>query len=126
MLNKKVNLSISIILTGIIIILLVYTLRVDRIDRFGIAQINWVDCVQINGIYYHGDYKKSTTDSSSIDKKIGEVQFNVSKMVHNPSYRFRDGDATFLDVGTEIYSLRSGSNVVAAKIGEQYFLYKSK
>jgi hypothetical protein len=47
-------------------------------------------------------------------------------MVHNPSYRFRDGDATFLDVGTEIYSLRSESNAIAAKIGEQYFLYKSK
>jgi hypothetical protein len=126
MLNNKVKLAISIMLIGIIIILLVYILRVDRIDRIGIAQIHWVDCVQINGIKYHGDNKESTVDTSSIDKKIGEVKFNVSKMVHNPSYRFRDGDATFLDVGTEIYSLRSESNAIAAKIGEQYFLYKSK
>jgi hypothetical protein len=113
-------------LIGIILILIGYALRIDRIDRFGMAKINWVDCVQINGIKYNGDYKKSTVDNSLIDKKIGKVKFNVSDMVHNPNYRFRDGDATLLDAGTEIYSVRSESSAVAAKIGEQYFMYKSR
>lgn len=124
MLNKKIKLSIYVILVGTILILAGYALRVDRIDRFGTAEIHWIDCVQVNGIKYNGDYKKSIVDNSLIDKKIGEVRFNVSKMVHNPMYKFRDGDATFLDIGTEIYSIRLEYNAVAVKIGEQYFLYK--
>lgn len=122
MLNKKVKVFICIGVLSIILILMGYMFR---IDRFGISKISWGDCVQMNNIKYNGDFKESSVESSLIYKKIGEVKFNVSENVNNSNYRFRNGDATFLDVGTEIYSLKSYNNAIAVKIGEQYFLYRA-
>ena len=121
LLNKKVKIFIGICVLSIIFIFMGYFFRVDR---FGMSQIDWVDCVQINNIKYHSDFNRTSAEYSLIDKKIGEVKFNVYKNVHNGNYRFRDGDATFLDVGTEIYSLKSDNNAITVKIGEIYFLYK--
>lgn len=127
MLNKKVNVSMLIAFFCIILVLIGYVLRLDRIDRFGTSKIMWVDCVQINDKKYYSDHSaKIPVEYSSIDKKIGKVKFNVYNMVSNPNYRFRNGDATFLDVGTEIYSLHSETNDIAVKVGDQYFLYKLK
>ena len=122
MLNKKVKVFIGIGVLGIILVLMGYFFR---IDRFGMSKISWVDCIQMNNIKYSGDFKESFVESSLIDKKIGKVKFNVSENVNNSNYRFRNGDATFLDVGTEIYSLKSDNNAIAVKIGEQYFLYRA-
>jgi len=118
-LNRKVIVFICIgILSSILLMGYIF-----RIDRFGMSSIDWVDCIQINNIKYYKDINKSTIEYSLIDKKIGKVKFNVSKNVHNSSYRFRDGDATFLDVGTEINSLKSNKNGVAVKIDGIYYLY---
>lgn len=122
MLNKKVKVFIGIVVLSIILIIMGY---IFRIDRFGMAKISWADGVQMNNIQYNGDFKRSSVESSLIDKKIGKVKFNVSQNVNNPNYRLRNGDATFLDVGTEIYSLKSDNSAIAVKIGEQYFLYKA-
>jgi hypothetical protein len=121
-LGKKIKVSICIILIGSILILLGCYVRVDR---FGIAQISWVDCIQINNTKYYSDFDRSPVEYSDIGKKIGKVKFNVSEKVHNPNYRFRNGDATYLEIGTEVYSLQSNSNVIAVKIDDDYFLYKS-
>lgn len=120
--NKKSTKFIIVILTGIFLILMGYYFRVDRL---GLAQISWVDCVQINDIKYYSDYQRTQIDASLINEKIGEVRFNVSEKVHNPSYRLRNGDATYLEVGTEIYSLESGSKSIAVKVDNQYFIYRS-
>ena len=120
MLNKKVKVVIVILL----ILVIGYVLRLDRPDRFGFAQIKWEDCVQINNIIYNIDINKASVEQSLIDKKIEKIKFNVANKVHNPSYCFRNGDATFLPVGTEIYSLKSDNNAITVKIGEQYLLYK--
>lgn len=119
MLNKKVIVFICI---GIFSIILVIG-YIFRVDRFGMSSIDWVDCIQINDIKYLKDINKSPIENSLIDKKIGKVKFNVSKNVHNSSYLFRDGDATFLDVGTEISSLKSGNNAIAVKVDGLYYLY---
>ena len=122
MLNKKVKVIIGIGVLSIILLLMGY---VFRLDRFGMSKISWADCVQMNNIKYNGDFKESFVESSLIDKKMGKVKFNVSQSVNNANYRFRNGDATFLDVGTEIYSLKSDNNAIAVKIGEKYFLYRA-
>ena len=122
MLNKKVKVFIGIGVLSIILILMGY---IFRVDRFGMAKISWIDCVQMNNIKYNSNFKKSSVEYSLIDKKIGKVKFNVSQNVNNPSYQFRNGDATFLDVETEIYSLKSNNNAIAVKVGKQYFLYKA-
>ena len=100
MLNKKAKVFIGICLICIII-LMGY---IFRIDRFGMSKISWVDCLQINGIKYYSDFNRSPIESSLISRKIGEVKFNISQNVNNANYRFRNSDATYLDIGTEIYS----------------------
>ena len=86
----------------IICVIAIFGGYVLRIDRFGRAKISWVDCLQINNTKYYSDFNRSLVELLTISKKIGEVKFNVSEKVGNPSYRFRNGDATYLDVGTEI------------------------
>ena len=123
--NRKVKVSIvvSIVVIAVILIAVNFDLR---LDRFGSAKISWTDCVQINSTKYYGDYNKSIVKTSEIGNKIDKVTFNVAEKVSNPNYRFRDGDATFVDVGTEIYSINKIDNAVAVKIGEQYYLYSIK
>lgn len=123
MLNKRARLWIGIILIGILLISMGY---IFRFDRFGMTKIDWVDCVQINNKKYGSSYNRTPIEASLVGKRIGKVKFNVSESVSNPSYRFRNGDATFLEVGTEIYSLPSETNAIAVKIGEQYYIYKSE
>lgn len=113
--------ALAIVLIGIVIVLFKYDFR---IDRFGRSKIDWVDCLQINSTKYYSDFKKTSIEASLIDKQIGKIKFNVAGKVSNPEYRFRDGDATFLEVGTDVYSVKSDGNAVAAKVGEQYYLYK--
>ena len=119
MLNKKVIVLICISILSIIL-LMGY---IFRVNRFGMSLIDWVDYIQINNIKYYKDINKTPIGYSLIDKKIGIVKFNVSKNVHNSSYKFRNGDATFLEVGTEINSLKSDNNKIAIKIDGLYYLY---
>ena len=122
MIKKKLVIFIIIIFTGVSLLIMGYFLR---FDRYGLAQISWIDCVQINDIKYISNFDRTPVDSSLIGEKIGEVNFIVYKKVHNPSYRFRNGDATFLDVGTEIYSVKLNSNAIAVKVADQFFIYSS-
>ena len=89
------------------------------------AKISWTDCLKINNIMYSGDFKQTLADAASLGEEMGKVKFNVSQNVNNPSYRFRNGDAAFLEVGTKIYSVKSDPEAVAVKVGEDYFLYKA-
>ena len=121
-LGKRVNVFV---LAALIIIVIFIGGYIFRIDRFGMSQISWVDCLQINDIKYYSDFNRSTVEYLLIENKIGEVKFNVSRNVNNANYRFRNGDATFLDVGTEIYSLKLDNNAIAVKIDEIYYFYKA-
>lgn len=122
MLNKKTRSSILILSLIIIILFACYVLR---IDRFGLSQISWVDCVQINGKKYHSDFERKEIDYSLVGEQIGTVKFNVADNVHNANYNFRNGDATFLSVGTKIYKVNTLDliNSVVVKVDDKYFLY---
>lgn len=120
--GKKSKRNVVIILTVIILIFAGYYFRIDRL---GFSQISWVDCVQVNGTKYHSNYERTEIEEALINEKIGTVKFNVSENVHNAGYGFRDGDATFLEVGTEIYSVKDESNAIAIKIGNTYYVYRS-
>jgi hypothetical protein len=119
--KRKVKVSI---VACVVVAFIFITLNFDfRLDRFGKAKISWSDCIQINNTKYFRGYNTSKVEASTVGDKIGEVTFNVSKKVSNPKYRFRNGDATFLDVGTEIYKIRNVDNAIAVEINEQYYLY---
>ena len=126
MLSKKTKTFAVIIVAFIILIILGY---VFRIDRFGLgSEIDYVDCVYINNQFYFSGLNpldRTPVESTLVDKKIGEVKFTLSDNVHSPYYINRNGDAAFLDIGTEIYSIKSQSNAVAIKIGEQYYIFKN-
>jgi len=122
--NRKVKISIAVCLMLVAIILI--SMNFDfRLDRFGNSKISWVDCVQFKNTKYYRDKSKSIVEPYLIEHKIGEVTFNVSEKVSNAKYRFRNGDATFLEVGTEIYGFESIDNAIAVKIGEEYYLYNT-
>ena len=122
--NRKI--TISIVLCGMLVAIIFISMNFDfRLDRFGNSKISWVDCVQLSSIKYYRDNSKSIVEASSIVDKIGEVTFNVAGKVSNSKYRFRDGDATFLDVGTEIYGINKTKNAIAVKVGEKYYLYNT-
>ena len=127
MLSRKTKTFAVIVVSLIILILLGY---VFRIDRFGLGYaIDYVDCVYINNQFYTSGLNpqdRTPVESSLIEKKIGEVKFKLLDNVHSPYYISRNGDAAFLDIGTEIYSLKSQSDAVAVKIGEQYYLFRTK
>lgn len=119
---KILKRTIIILSIVIAVILLGYLLR---IDRFGMANISWIDCLKINNTMYSGNFDRTTVDAASLGEQIGKVKFNVSQNVNNPSYRFRNGDATFLETGTIIYAINSDPDAVAVKVGEDYYLFKA-
>ncbi|TCT17141.1 hypothetical protein EDC18_101439 [Natranaerovirga pectinivora] len=123
MFNKKVK---KIFLIALIILITIFSGYLLRVDRFGFSQISWEDCLQINGTKYYGGADKTLVDSADIENEIGEVKFNVSKKVNNPRYRFRNGDATFIEKGTEIYSIKNKNASVAVKIEGVYYMYIEK
>lgn len=106
------------------IVILIITIRhVFRLDRYGASLIDWEDCVKINNTMYVGDFNMTTIEGDLVGKKIGEVKFTANRNVGNPNYRFRNGDAAYLTVGTEIYSITSNNNAIAVKVNGKYFLY---
>lgn len=124
--SKNIRRILLIIIALSIILAAAYALR---LDRFGLGyQIDYVDCVYINNqLYVSGLNPDSRTpvDSSSIDLKIGEVKFTLLDNVHSPYYINRNGDAAYLDIGTEIFSIKGQNNAVAVKVGELYYQYRA-
>lgn len=79
----------------------------------------------MNGIRYYIDYEKTEVEEVLINEKIGTVKFNVCENVHKGSYGFGNWEDIFLEVGTEIYSVKGESNAIAVKRGNNYYVYRS-
>jgi hypothetical protein len=68
------------------------------------AIIEQIDFLKLNGITYSAEFGQSNTEISlNKGKKIGEVAFNVMGKICKES---RNGDASFLPVGTPIYEVK--------------------
>lgn len=124
--SKKTNKLAVIVIAFVILIILGY---IFRIDRFGLGyEIDYVDCIFINNQLYTSGLNPDSripVDAALVSQKIGEVKFTLLNNVHSPYYINRNGDASFLDIGTEIYSIKSQSNAVAVKINDQYYIFKT-
>lgn len=120
---NKMKMAITVCMLSVVVILISYDFR---LDRFGNAKIDWVDCVQINKCKYYRMYPDIIVEESLIGSKIGVVTFNVSENVGNSKYRFRDGDATILKVGSEIYKIKVLDNALAVKFDGKYHLYEKR
>ncbi|WP_152394917.1 hypothetical protein [Paenibacillus guangzhouensis] len=85
----------------------------------GNAIIDWVDFVKINHKTYNGLYDAVLADPGVVlrERVVGKVAFRVGDVVTNPEYRTKDGDAAFLEIGTELYEVEGykDQSLIAAK-----------
>lgn len=91
--------------------------------------IDWVDFVKWNGVEYDGIFNGVLADERFLDKKIGEVKFQVADHVSDPEYKTKDGDAAFHKKGTPIYSIKGEPNIIALKSSDSikgYSVYYSR
>ncbi len=67
-------------------------------------EISWVDMISVGDRHYmRNEFVGS--DSIPIGDEVAKVKFNVSSNIFDSSYKIKDGDATFLPVGTSIYEV---------------------
>jgi hypothetical protein len=71
-------------------------------------QIDWVNFVRFGGITYVRPYERvgRGLTSSDLGPIYTTVRFKLEGTIHDPAYRARDGDASFLDVGTRVYIVK--------------------
>jgi hypothetical protein len=88
--------------------------------------IDWVNFIQVgSNQYVAGPQAATVLPESELGPVIGQVKFKVSGNVCDPAYRPKDGDAAFLDPGTQIYEIkgRLPSEALAARFNGQIVLY---
>lgn len=73
----------------------------------GNSMIDWADFVKLNGNSYTGLTGRVIKDQNDITGKVvGVVKFKVADVVKNPKYRTKEGDAAFLEIGTNLYEVK--------------------
>lgn len=108
------KIKILIALTALIV--LCSCSKGDRIK--GGSEIDWVDFVKLNGHSYTGSWENVIKNPAQVSTEtVGKVKFKVADVVTNPDYRTKDGDAAFLDKGTDLYRVEGfkTDEVIAAK-----------
>lgn len=67
-------------------------------------KISWVDMISVGDRHYmRNEFVGS--DPMPIGDEVAKVKFNVSSNIFDSNYKIKDGDATFLPVGTSIYEV---------------------
>jgi|SRR5919201_1641940 hypothetical protein len=92
------------------------------------AQIDWVDFIEVGSTQYvAGGPAPGILQESDLGPIYAHVKFKVSGNVCDPSYRPKDGDAAFLDVGTPIYQVngQAPGTELAARFRGQILVYKA-
>jgi hypothetical protein len=92
------------------------------------SQIDWVNFIQIGSTQYvAGPQSPTILKDSDLGPVFAHVKFKVSGNTCDPSYRLKDGDAAFLDVGTPIYQVNghSSSEQLAATFNGSLVVYRA-
>jgi hypothetical protein len=92
------------------------------------TQIDWVNFIQVGSTQYvAGPQSPTVLQESGLGPVYAHVKFKVSGDVCDPSYRLKDGDAAFLDVGTPIYQVsgRLPSMMLAARFNGQIVVFEA-
>jgi hypothetical protein len=72
------------------------------------TQIDWINFVQVQSTQYvAGPGAPAIVQESELGAVYMRVNSKLSGHVCDPSYRPKDGDAAFLDVGTPVYQLNA-------------------
>ena len=78
----------------------------DKMSQHAI--IEWVDFIHTNGEMYQRAYQLEIADQSLVGDIMGEITFKIADHVHDPEYQSKNGDAAYLEPGTEFYSIEGG------------------
>lgn len=92
------------------------------------TQIDWVNFIQVGSTQYiAGLESPSIIQETDLGPVYSHVKFKVSGNVCDPSYRLKDGDAAFLDVGTPIYQVNGQptSMQLAAHLNGSIVVYQA-
>jgi heat shock protein HslJ len=102
--NRKVfYLTMIILIASTISLPVGCSKETNRID-----EIDWVDFIKFNGITYLRTIQSLPYSEEELEY-FDEIRFRVEGNVDTPDYESKDGDAAYLDEGTQIYSIRGYS-----------------
>jgi hypothetical protein len=90
------------------------------------TSIDWVNFVQVGSTQYVAGPESSVAlPESDLGPDYAQVKFKVSGNVCDPSYKIKDGDAAFLDPGTQIYQVngQSPAHELAARFNGSIVAY---
>ena len=92
--------------------------------------IDWVDFIKLNGIEYLGDWRATAISRDEIGEKIGEVTCGVPKVYsdslgNTTDSTPKDGASYLCKIGTELFSVTTDENAIAALVDGKYYLYKA-
>ncbi|MTD31967.1 hypothetical protein [Planomicrobium sp. YIM 101495] len=88
------------------------------------VEIDWVDFVHLNDEQYTAMGSEVIAGPEWIGAELGEVAFNVSDNVKDSSYRTKNGDAAFRDVGTPIFEVIDSPGFVAVQDAAEVHGYR--
>lgn len=93
------------------------------------TMIDWVNFIQVGSTQYvAGPGWTVALQGSDLGPVYAKVKFKVSGNVCDPNYKLKDGDAAFLDPGTEIYQVNghAPTEELAARFNGQIVAYVAK
>jgi hypothetical protein len=73
-------------------------------ERPLISMIDWVDFIKFNDIMYHRETQSVSVNESNLSP-YDEIKFKIADNVNNPAYKSKNGDAAYLEKGTQVYSI---------------------
>jgi len=91
-----------------------------------VVNIDWVNFIKFNGITYLREVQSLPYSEEDL-QYFDEVQFRVEGNITQLGYQIKNGDAAYLDKGTQIYSIRSYSPDfrLVAKVGTELYLFEA-
>jgi hypothetical protein len=90
------------------------------------TSIDWVNFIQVGSTQYvAGPGWSVALQEGDLGPVYAKVKFKVSGNVCDPNYKLKDGDAAFLDSGTEIYQVNghAPTQELAARFNGQIVAY---
>ena len=121
--NKRV------FVVGILVVILVVisswkSLRQDRHSLHScVTIIDWIDCIYVDEATYTKNNSDLTVNENEIDKEIGVVKFQLADSIHDVDYKLKNGDATYLEVDTRLFSIKSDEHSIAVLVDGIYNRY---
>lgn len=114
--TRLIKLFILVVISGVLL-LTGQGNYIESVNKETETFINWVNFIRLNGKDYSTIRHGVISDPKFIREKIGTVKFKVSNVVTSLDYEIKDGDAAFLEKGTEIYAIQglSEDDYIAVK-----------